>query len=173
MQEKFTFIDLFAGIGGMRIAFEKSGGRCVFSSEWNKFSQQTYEANFGDVPDGDITKIKARDIPNHDILVGGFPCFLPSAFFELTPAIENGWHGKPPTSMSWFGISLALILVMSPSGTSPKFASYVCWENLFHSDEKTHLPPDFSKAILIPPIPAKRSMNVNFSCMLFYEVLDY
>ena len=74
MQEKFTFIDLFAGIGGMRIAFEKSGGRCVFSSEWNKFSQQTYEANFGDVPDGDITEIKAKDIPNHDILVGGFPC---------------------------------------------------------------------------------------------------
>ena len=74
MQEKFRFIDLFAGIGGMRIAFEKSGGKCVFSSEWNKFSQQTYEANFGDVPDGDITKIKARDIPNHDILVGGFPC---------------------------------------------------------------------------------------------------
>ena len=74
MKKKFTFIDLFAGIGGMRIAFEKSGGRCVFSSEWNKFSQQTYEANFGDVPDGDITKIKAGDIPNHDILVGGFPC---------------------------------------------------------------------------------------------------
>jgi len=73
-KESFTFIDLFAGIGGMRIAFEKSGGRCVFSSEWNKFSQQTYEANFGDVPDGDITKIKAKDIPNHDILVGGFPC---------------------------------------------------------------------------------------------------
>ena len=73
-KESFTFIDLFAGIGGMRIAFEKSGGRCVFSSEWNKFSQQTYEANFGDVPDGDITKIKAEDIPNHDILVGGFPC---------------------------------------------------------------------------------------------------
>ena len=74
MQKKFRFIDLFAGIGGMRIAFEKSGGRCVFSSEWNKFSQQTYEANFGDVPDGNITKIKAEDVPNHDILVGGFPC---------------------------------------------------------------------------------------------------
>ena len=74
MQKKFRFIDLFAGIGGLRMAFEKSGGRCVFSSEWNKFSQQTYEANFGDVPDGDITKIDARDIPNHDILVGGFPC---------------------------------------------------------------------------------------------------
>ena len=74
MKKKFTFIDLFAGIGGMRIAFEKSGGRCVFSSEWNKFSQQTYEKNFGEVPDGDITKIDAKDIPNHDILVGGFPC---------------------------------------------------------------------------------------------------
>ena len=73
-KESFTFIDLFAGIGGMRIAFEKSGGRCVFSSEWNKFSQQTYEKNFGEVPDGDITKIDAKDIPNHDILVGGFPC---------------------------------------------------------------------------------------------------
>ena len=74
MQKKFRFIDLFAGIGGLRMAFEKSGGQCVFSSEWNKFSQQTYEANFGDTPDGDITKINAKDIPNHDILVGGFPC---------------------------------------------------------------------------------------------------
>ena len=74
MRKEFRFIDLFAGIGGMRIAFEKAGGKCVFSSEWNKFSQQTYEANFGDVPDGDITKIDAKDIPNHDILAGGFPC---------------------------------------------------------------------------------------------------
>tara|TARA_B100001123_G_C15277027_1_gene1012555 strand:+ start:1059 stop:2036 length:978 start_codon:yes stop_codon:yes gene_type:complete len=74
MKKELRFIDLFAGIGGMRIAFEKAGGRCVFSSEWNKFSQQTYEANFGEIPDGDITKIKTRDIPNHDILVGGFPC---------------------------------------------------------------------------------------------------
>ena len=74
MRKEFRFIDLFAGIGGMRIAFEKAGGRCVFSSEWNKFSQQTYEKNFGEIPDGDITKIDAKDIPNHDILVGGFPC---------------------------------------------------------------------------------------------------
>ncbi|MCH7648649.1 MAG: DNA (cytosine-5-)-methyltransferase [Thaumarchaeota archaeon] len=70
----FTFIDLFAGIGGTRLAFEKAGGRCIFSSEWNKYSQQTYEANFGEAPDGDITKIKASRVPNHDILVGGFPC---------------------------------------------------------------------------------------------------
>ncbi|WP_268544024.1 DNA (cytosine-5-)-methyltransferase [Candidatus Nitrosotenuis cloacae] len=70
----FTFIDLFAGIGGMRLAFERAGGTCVFSSEWNKFSQQTYEANFGEVPEGDITKIDAGTVPDHDILVGGFPC---------------------------------------------------------------------------------------------------
>tara|TARA_Y100000590_G_scaffold462479_1_gene626690 strand:- start:356 stop:1366 length:1011 start_codon:yes stop_codon:yes gene_type:complete len=74
MQKNFTFIDLFAGIGGMRIAFEKAGGRCVFSSENNPYSQKTYEANFGEIPDGDITKINEKDVPNHDILVGGFPC---------------------------------------------------------------------------------------------------
>ena len=71
---KFTFIDLFAGIGGMRLAFEEAGGECVYSNEWNKFSQQTYMANFGDMPDGDITQVNADDIPDHDILVAGFPC---------------------------------------------------------------------------------------------------
>jgi len=71
---EFTFIDLFAGIGGMRIAFEQAGGHCVYSNEWNKYSQQTYFANFGDQPDGDITKVDAGTIPDHDILVAGFPC---------------------------------------------------------------------------------------------------
>ena len=70
----FSFIDLFAGIGGMRIAFERNGGDCVYSNEWNKYSQQTYFANFGEQPDGDITKVDARIFPNHDILVAGFPC---------------------------------------------------------------------------------------------------
>ena len=70
----FTFIDLFAGIGGMRIAFERAGGHCVYSNEWNKYSQQTYFANFGEQPDGDITKIDPASIPDHDILVAGFPC---------------------------------------------------------------------------------------------------
>ena len=75
-KQKFTFIDLFAGIGGMRIAYERAGGKCVYSSEWNKYSQQTYKANFGDEPDGDITKVDAeKDIPDHDILVAGFPSF--------------------------------------------------------------------------------------------------
>ncbi len=70
----FNFIDLFAGIGGMRIAFESAGGRCVFSSEWDKYCQETYMANFGERPQGDITKIDASEIPDHDILVAGFPC---------------------------------------------------------------------------------------------------
>ena len=70
----FSFIDLFAGIGGMRIAYENAGGHCVYSNEWNKYSQQTYFANFGEQPDGDITKVDANDIPDHDILVAGFPC---------------------------------------------------------------------------------------------------
>lgn len=74
MSEKIRFIDLFAGIGGMRLAFENNGCECVYSSEWNEYAQRTYEANFGDRPDGDITKVEAASIPDHDILVAGFPC---------------------------------------------------------------------------------------------------
>ena len=70
----FKFIDLFAGIGGMRIPFEKLGGECVFSSEWDEHAQRTYYHNFGEMPKGDITKIDERDIPDHDILLAGFPC---------------------------------------------------------------------------------------------------
>ena len=70
----FKFIDLFAGIGGMRIPFEKLGGECVFSSEWDEHAQRTYYHNFGEIPKGDITKIDEGDIPDHDILLAGFPC---------------------------------------------------------------------------------------------------
>jgi DNA (cytosine-5)-methyltransferase 1 len=70
----FKFIDLFAGIGGIRLGFESVGGKCVFSSEWDSFAQDTYEANFGERPKGDITKIAPSEIPDHDILLGGFPC---------------------------------------------------------------------------------------------------
>lgn len=71
---KFTFIDLFAGVGGTRIAFENLGGKCVFSSEIDFYAQQSYQFNYGKVPFGDITKINEKSIPEHDILVGGFPC---------------------------------------------------------------------------------------------------
>lgn len=72
----FRFIDLFAGIGGLRLGFESIGGSCVFTSEWNPFSQKTYVANFGDDHPiaGDITNIDAADIPEHDVLLAGFPC---------------------------------------------------------------------------------------------------
>jgi DNA (cytosine-5)-methyltransferase 1 len=72
--EKFKFIDLFAGIGGFRLAMQSVGGVCEFSSEWDQSAQKTYGANFGEVPHGDITKISADFIPDHDVLCGGFPC---------------------------------------------------------------------------------------------------
>lgn len=70
----FTFIDLFAGIGGFRQAFQNQGGKCVFSSEWDKFSAETYFSNYGTYPYGDIKLIPESEIPNHDILCAGFPC---------------------------------------------------------------------------------------------------
>lgn len=74
LKPKFKFIDLFAGIGGIRMAYQNLGGKCVFTSEWNNFAKRTYEANFGEVPFGDITKISENSIPDHDILLAGFPC---------------------------------------------------------------------------------------------------
>jgi DNA (cytosine-5)-methyltransferase 1 len=71
---KFTFIDVFAGIGGIRKAFEEHSGKCVFSSEWDNWCQKTYFENFGEMPHGDITKIKPDEVPDHDILTAGFPC---------------------------------------------------------------------------------------------------
>lgn len=70
----YTFIDLFAGLGGFRIALESLGAKCVYSNEWDKAAQDTYKANFGDMPEGDITKVDERSIPDHDILCAGFPC---------------------------------------------------------------------------------------------------
>lgn len=71
---KFTFIDLFAGIGGIRRPYQNLGGKCVFSSEIDKFAIKTYEENWGETPSGDITQISEKDIPNFDILLAGFPC---------------------------------------------------------------------------------------------------
>jgi DNA (cytosine-5)-methyltransferase 1 len=73
-QTDFKFIDLFAGIGGTRIAFERAGGKCVFTSEWDEPCKKTYEANFGETPHGDITQLDENQIPDFDVLVAGFPC---------------------------------------------------------------------------------------------------
>lgn len=72
--DTFSFIDLFAGLGGIRLGFERAGGKCVFSSEWDKSAQQSYFANFGEIPYGDITRIDSSEIPHFDILCAGFPC---------------------------------------------------------------------------------------------------
>lgn len=71
---RFTFIDLFAGIGGMRIPFQELGGKCLFSSEWDRYAQRTYVANFSELPHGDIRHVPAELIPDHDLLLAGFPC---------------------------------------------------------------------------------------------------
>jgi len=70
----FTFIDLFSGIGGLRLGLERVGGRCIYSNEWDKYAQKTYRKWFGEIPEGDIRKVKPVDIPDHDILAAGFPC---------------------------------------------------------------------------------------------------
>ena len=73
-KKSFKFIDLFAGIGGLRLAFENVGGKCIFSSEIDKQARITYKTNFKETPSGDINKIPSKEIPIHDILLAGFPC---------------------------------------------------------------------------------------------------
>lgn len=107
--DEFKFIDLFAGIGGIRLGFESVGGKCVFSSEFDTDACKTYEANFGEYPSGDITKINACDIPDFDILLAGFPCqafsiigkkegFANETCGTLFFEIERILKGKRPTA---------------------------------------------------------------------------
>jgi len=104
------FIDLFCGIGGFRIAFERAGGRCVFSSDYDKFSQQTYEANFGERPHGDIHSIAVADIPAHDILCAGFPC-QPFSIAGVSKKLSLGRkHGFEDVKQGNLFFSIAEIL---------------------------------------------------------------
>lgn len=86
----YKFIDLFAGIGGIRLGFERAGAECVFSSEWDEAACKTYQANFGEMPAGDITVIDPNSIPDHDILTGGFPCQP----FSIAGVSKNNALGK-------------------------------------------------------------------------------
>lgn len=90
--KKFTFIDLFAGIGGIRTGAERNNGMCVFSSEFDKFAQQTYKLNYGELPFGDITNIDANNIPSHDLLLAGFPC-QPFSYSGKTEGFEDKTRG--------------------------------------------------------------------------------
>ena len=105
----FRFIDLFAGVGGMRLGFESAGGKCVFTSEWDKHAQKTYEANFGEVPAGDITKIQASDIPKFDILLAGFPC-------QPFSSIGKREGFKHPTQGTLFGDVVRILDHHQPRG---------------------------------------------------------
>ena len=89
----FTFIDLFAGVGGMRLGFEGNGGRCVYTSEWDRFCRQTYRANFpgGEEIAGDIREVRTTDIPQHDLLLAGFPCQP----FSLAGVSKKNSLGRP------------------------------------------------------------------------------
>lgn len=93
VDQDFSFIDLFAGIGGIRLGFEQAGGHCVFTSEWDKFSEKTYVANFGNEHpvEGDITKIPPHRIPDHDVLLAGFPCQP----FSLAGVSKKNSLGRP------------------------------------------------------------------------------
>lgn len=106
-RKEFSFIDLFAGVGGIRTAFTNVGGGCVFSSEIDLFAQHTYYTNYGVVPYGDITKIEPRDIPEHDILCGGFPC-QPFSHIGKREGFEH------PTQGTMFHEVLRIILAKKP-----------------------------------------------------------
>jgi DNA (cytosine-5)-methyltransferase 1 len=106
----FDFIDLFAGIGGFHRALKTAGGRCVFASEWDTWAQQTYAANFGMVPAGDITKVPPQDIAHHDVLTAGFPC-QPFSIAGVTKANALGRrHGFEHATQGTLFFNVAKII---------------------------------------------------------------
>ena len=132
----FTFIELFAGIGGFRIAFQSVGGTCVFASEWDKFAKQTYEANFGETPAGDITKEPIENIPDHDVLRAGFPCQP----FSIAGVTKNNALGNAHGFN--LGGSVALVILDStyPIGSlcfSPLGQEASGWKNSFDGKPRT------------------------------------
>lgn len=106
----FKFIDLFAGIGGFRTALDRIGGECVFSCEWDKYSQKTYKAWYGDTPHGDIRKLVPADIPDHDVLAAGFPC-QPFSIAGVSKKLSLGHaHGFKDESQGNLFFYLATII---------------------------------------------------------------
>jgi len=106
---ELRFIDLFCGIGGFRMAFERAGCRCVFSCDRDKFARKTYAANFGEEPAGDITQIDAADIPDHDILCAGFPCqpfSIAGVSKKLSLGRQHGYAERHKNKGNGFGFGL-------------------------------------------------------------------
>ena len=157
----YTFIDLFAGIGGLRLAFESTGSRCVYSNEWNKFSQITYCANFNETPDGDITKVNINDIPNHDILVGGFPCqpfSIAGVSKKNSLGRATGFEDKTQGTL-FFNICKIL------EGKRPKAFMLENVKNLLSHDEKR----TFS---IVTESLEKSLKDGGLEYKIFYKVLD-
>ena len=94
---KFTFIDLFSGAGGFRLALERLGGKCVFSSDIDEHARQVYEANFGEAPSGDLTAIPSEDIPQATVLTAGFPCQPFSSMRNLSKNKPKSATSRKPT----------------------------------------------------------------------------
>ena len=128
---EFTFIDLFAGIGGFRIALESLGGKCVFSSEWNKFSRITYSENFGQDPYGDITKRDENSIPDHDILSAGFPCQP----FSIAGVSKKNSLGKPHGFLDKLQGNLFFDIARIIKAKRPKAFILENVKNLIHHDK--------------------------------------
>jgi DNA (cytosine-5)-methyltransferase 1 len=152
----YKFIDLFAGIGGFRLAFESFNCQCVFSSEWNKFSQQTYQDNFGDIPEGDIQKIESKNIPDHDILVGGFPC-QPFSIAGVTKhnSLGNNHGFNHPTQGTLFFEIIRILKDKSPQA--------FLLENV-----KNLLSHDKGKTFKI----MEKTLTEELGYYLYYQVID-
>ncbi len=126
----FTFIDLFAGIGGFRVALEDLGGTCVFSSEWNRFSRETYRANFGEDPAGDITRIDEKTIPDHDVLAAGFPCQP----FSIAGVSKKNSLGRPHGFLDQLQGNLFFDIARIIAAKRPKAFILENVKNLVHHD---------------------------------------
>lgn len=146
---KFRFVDLFAGIGGLRLGFQESGGACIFSSEFDRHAQLTYKKNHGELPFGDITKIPAKEIPDHDVLLAGFPC-QPFSHAGLKLGIED-------TRGTLFH-DIANILEIK----KPKFALLENVKGLISHDEGFTL-----KVIL------KTLTNIGYSCNIPKNIIEH
>ena len=128
----FKFIDLFAGIGGIRLAYQNLGGKSVFTSEIDNFAKKTYEANFGEVPFGDITKINENDIPDHDLLLAGFPC-QPFSIAGVSKKLSLGReHGFKDATQGTLFFDIARILDVK----KPKAFMLENVKNLLSHDKK-------------------------------------
>ena len=130
--KKFTFIDLFAGIGGIRLGFESIGGECIFTSEWNEWSKKTYQANFGDDHPfiGDIVPFEEDDVPEHDVLLAGFPC-QPFSIAGVSKKNSLGRpHGFECTTQGTLFFDVARII----SAKKPKAFFFFFVKNLVSHD---------------------------------------